>query len=88
MAEVVARLNLEKKYNSLTSKNTVSGKKKTANILRGVSGAISAATPVLAIAGKNNQQSGAAKVANAFKTVGSIAGATATILDLMEGKNE
>lgn len=86
LAEVVARLNLEKKYSDLTAKNTTSGKKKVANILRAASGAISAATPVLSIASGGNQQSGAAKAAGALKTVGSIAGATATILDLMDKK--
>lgn len=86
LAEVVARLNLEKKYSDLTAKNTTSGKKKAANILRAASGAISAATPVLSIASGGNQQSGAAKAAGALKTVGSIAGATATILDLMDKK--
>ena len=84
LAEITARLGLEKKYKDLTSSDTTSGRKKTANILRGISGVISATTPIISIAGGNNPQSGAAKAANAIGAVGKIAGAAATALDILE----
>ena len=84
LAEITARLGLEKKYKDLTSSETTSGRKKVANILRGVSGVISATTPIVSIASGNNPQSGAAKAANAIGAVGKIAGAAATALDILE----
>lgn len=87
LAEITARLGLEKKYKDLTTEKTTSGRKKAANILRAASGAISATTPVMAIAGRNDPQSAASKAANVIGSVGKAAGAAAAILDLLEKVN-
>lgn len=84
LAEITARLGLEKKYAALTTPNVVSGRQKASNILRGLSGAISATTPVIAIARRNNPNGGASKVADVVGTIGGMAGAAASVLDLME----
>lgn len=87
LATTIARLNMESKYSKLTTPETVSGKKKVANIMRGVSTGLSAATPVISIIGSKQQNGNAAAAANVIRTVAGLAGAVATIADLMSNKN-
>lgn len=79
---VVGRLNMEKKYNALTTPETVSGQKKAANILRGVSTGLSALTPVLALAAMSKNQQ-PAQSSDYVRTAAGLTGAAATILDLL-----